>query len=172
MPTTPDSTLAHTRRSNADLQRENAELRRTLDERTQERDEALQRETATAEVLQVINSSPGDLAPTFEAILEKALRLRDANYGHINRYDGQFLEAVAVRGPERYVEWMRQRGPITANPESPIGRAVHGDPVVHIPDVLEDESYRARPGVREQVEAGGWRSALAVALRKEGTTLD
>ena len=66
MSATPDSTLADPEQLIADLQRQFAECRA-------ERDEALQRETATAEVLQVINSSPGDLAPVFDAMLDKAL---------------------------------------------------------------------------------------------------
>ena len=65
MSPTPDSTLA-------DPQQVIAELQRRLYERTAERDEALARETSTAEVLQVINASPGDLAPVFDAMLEKA----------------------------------------------------------------------------------------------------
>ena len=93
----------------ADLRRANAELQRRLEEALAERDEALQRETATAEVLQVINRSPGDLGPVFDAMLEKATRLCDAPSGMFWTFDGEFSRAVAVRGiPESYAEYLRE----------------------------------------------------------------
>src|ERR1700746_1599869 len=99
MSATPDNTFADPQRLIADLQRQLAEYKA-------ERDEALEQQTATAEVLQVINSSPGDLAPVFDAMLEKAMRLCGAAFGQLSTYDGERFYTTAQRGvPAAYVEF-------------------------------------------------------------------
>src|SRR5258707_2476238 len=104
------------------------EHRRRLDERTAERDEALHRETATAEVLGVINSSPGDLNPVFDAMLDKALRLCDAAFGVLATYDGECLHTVAGRGiPTAYAEFLQQ--PVRPAPGNTAFRLVQGEAV-------------------------------------------
>jgi GAF domain-containing protein len=144
-----------------------ADLRRQLDERTAERDEALAREAAAAEVLQVINSSPGDLAPVFDAILDKALRLCGAVYGIVNTYDGKQFHAAAMRGVRTGLPALPEPGPHSA-----IGRIARGESVVHIPDMLADEAYQSLdPERRAVVEREGVRSYIVVALRKDDLLL-
>ncbi|HJU18292.1 MAG TPA: GAF domain-containing protein [Stellaceae bacterium] len=131
--------------------------------------EALEQQTATAEVLRVINSSPGDLAPVFDAMLEKAMALCEAAFGIMATYDGKELRPVAMRGiPPRFAEFAakpgNQPGPGGATP-----RLAAGAQFVHVPDLREEEAYRSGdPYRRALVEVGEARSLLAVPLRKDG----
>src|SRR5580704_7446341 len=122
----------------ADLRNANAELQRRLDAALAERDEALERETATSEVLGVINSSPGDLAPVFEAMLEKAIRLCDAPCAILWIYEGQSFRPAAVLGvPQAFADYLRQ-----SLPELPLwslGAISRGDPFVHNLDLSATE---------------------------------
>src|SRR4029077_9359007 len=107
--------------------------------------EALQQQTATAEVLGVINSSPGDLAPVFDAMLDKAMRLCEAFSGHLYTYDGERFCPAAVSGDPSFAEWWWQQGPIRGGPGvgGPLDRIWQGEQVVSTTDDLAQEAYHA-----------------------------
>jgi transcriptional regulator with GAF, ATPase, and Fis domain len=171
MSATPDSTLANPEQLIADLRRQLAEREAERAECKAERDEALHRETATAEVLQVINSSPGDPAPVFDAMLEKAMRLCEATHGHVWRFDGEQLHAVSARGDTRFIEWLQDHSPIRPIPGSAADRVVRGERLVHLTDRREEEAYRDDPVFRGLVDTSGVRASVSVALRKDETLL-
>jgi len=160
----PDSALTDARRSKADLQRELAELRRTLDERTRERDEALQRETALAEVLGVINSSPSDLAPVFDAMLEKAMRLCGNDNGEIFQRENGAYRLIASRGLNPEYLAIEKEVRILPGPHTLVGRTVVAGCPVHIHDAWEDPLY----GPKAEARLGQVRTMLGVPLLHEG----
>ena len=142
---------------------------RKLDEKTTELDEALARQTATAEVLQVINSSLGDLAPVFDAILEKAHSLCGAPLGSLVLCDGEQLRAVATRGyPQEYDALARQGFP----PTPPFRLLLSGAPLVDV-ELLHDPAWSDEDDWtrRAAVEIAGIRTAVFVPLRRDATVL-
>ena len=134
-----------------------------------EQREALEQQTATAEVLQVINASPGNLAPVFDAVLERSLRLCGASFGTLLTFDGERLERVALLGvPAVFAEWSCHN-PL-AKDAALISRGIETGKPVQATDVETDAFLAATPSVRDAlVNFGGVRALLQVPLLKDGT---
>ena len=132
--------------------------------------ESLQQQTATAEVLQVINSSPGELAPVFDAMIEKARALCEAPYGNMMIREGERFRAIATHAPAPFAEIVR-RG-FEPHPSSPLGRLKSGERVIHIADLAETARLVPDdPIPRMAIELGRVRTVLMVPLIKNDTWL-
>jgi GAF domain-containing protein len=154
---------------NARLLNELRQRTADLTERTADLTEALEQQTATSEVLQVISSSTGDLGPVFASMLENAVPICDAKFGNIYRWDGEALHLLASHNtPPAFAE-ARKHSPLRPNPETSIGRMVAHKAAFHIADIATLPGYidRSDPQTIAAVELGGARTILAVPMLKE-----
>ena len=128
--------------------------------------QSLEQQTATAEVLKVVSSSPGDLEPVFATMLEKAVSICDAKYGNIYRWDGEFLHLLAAHDTPPALAEFRRRSALRP---SLINRMVETKTAIHVIDVAADPDYleRRSPSTVAAVELGGVRSFLSVPMLKE-----
>jgi class 3 adenylate cyclase/putative methionine-R-sulfoxide reductase with GAF domain len=150
---------------------ENARLLNELRQRTTDLTEALEQQTATSEVLQVISSSPGALEPIFAAMLEKAVRICDANFGNIYRWDSETAHLVAAHNtPPAFAEYRRRFPHHQPNPKLGIGRMFATKETLHVADARAASAYveQRDPSAVAAVELGGVRSYIAVPMLKEG----
>jgi GAF domain-containing protein len=135
--------------------------------------ESLQRQTATADVLKVISSSPGDLKPVFDSILENATRICEAKFGTLYLYEsGGFRMKSMHNAPPAYAQALAEREqhePIFhPGPLSSLTRVAATKQTVHISDYSKSAAYKERnPGAVRIVELAGARTLLNVPMLKE-----
>jgi GAF domain-containing protein len=150
---------------------ENVRLFDEVQARTRELSEALEQQTATAEVLRVISSSPGALEPVFQAMLANATRLCEARFGVLFRFEADALRAVALHdAPPLFAEERRRNPVIRPSPDSTLGRAVATKQTVQIADVQDEpahvDSASGTTGA-QLAKLAGARTVVAVPMLKE-----
>ena len=148
---------------------ENARLLNELRQRTDDLSEALEQQTATAEVLKVISSSPGDLQPVFDAILAKATDLCGARFASLRLSEAdQFRTVSLYNAPAALVEHWRSTPLVRPHPKSALGRTALTKQAVQIDDVTKSPAYGKRdPLSVAGADLGGYRTVLSVPMLKE-----
>ncbi len=141
---------------------ENARLLSELRQRTDDLSESLEQQTATSEVLKVISSSPGDLEPVFNAMLENAVRICEAKFGNLALYDGREMRMAAMHNaPQAFAE-LRRRDPVMPR-GSVMARILESKMMIHIADLTAEEPFASSA----LVKIAGARTAVGVPMLKE-----
>jgi GAF domain-containing protein/DNA-binding response OmpR family regulator len=165
--------LATTFADQAVIAIENVRLFDEVQARTREVTEALEQQTATSEVLQVISSSPGELEPVFQAMLVNATRICEAKFGNLFLYDGELFRSVAMHGAPPAFAQVRERDPVLSpTPDTVISRVVRTKKVVHVADVTTEEEYRNPSSqLAALANLAGARTLLVVPMLKDNDLL-
>jgi GAF domain-containing protein len=148
---------------------QNARLFDEVQARTRDLAESLEQQTATSEVLQVISSTPGELEPVFQKMLENATRICEAKIGILFRYENGEYSAVSTLGvTPAYADYLN-RGPIRPGPTTGLGRVASTRQTIHVVDTQAEQAYADGEPLRlATAELGGARSLLNVPMLKEG----
>jgi len=148
---------------------ENVRLFDELQARTDDLSESLQQQTATADVLKVISSSPGELEPVFEAMLENATRICEAYFGTLQLRENDAFRIAAMHNPPPGFADARRRDPlIYPNEHNALGRVLATKRFVHIPDYSQELAYKqGDPAAVSIVELAGARTLLLVPMMKD-----
>jgi GAF domain-containing protein len=160
--------LAVTFADQATIAIENVRLFDEVQARTEELSESLEQQTATSEVLRVISSSPGELEPVFQAMLENAVRICEAKFGTLFLREGDAFRAAALHNaPPAFAEFW-QRGPQRPGTRTMLARVVETKQTIHIVDVATEPAYvEGDPIFVAAVNLGRFRTALMVPMLKE-----
>jgi two-component system, NtrC family, sensor kinase len=148
---------------------ENARLLSELRQRTDDLTNSLEQQTATADVLKIISSSPGQLEPVFNAMLENAVRVCGAKFGMLNLFEGDGFRTVAMHAVPRAFAEKRNREPFfRVAPESPMDHIVRTRQAAHIADITTVQGYiEGNRQLMDLTELAGARTMVAVPMLKE-----
>ena len=148
---------------------ENVRLFEEVQARTRELSESLEQQTATSEVLSVISSSPGELAPVFNSMLVNATRICGAKFGVLFLTEGDGFRSVAMHGlPPAHAEERRREPIIYPDPDDPLRRLANTKQIVHIADLRQEKAYiKGYPPLRAVVDAGGGRTLVIVPMLRD-----
>jgi signal transduction histidine kinase/putative methionine-R-sulfoxide reductase with GAF domain len=147
---------------------ENTRLLKELRQRTDDLSESLEQQTATSEVLKVISSSPGDLKPVFQAMLDNATSICEAQFGNLFLFENDAYRAVAVHGEQAYADYWR-REPVLSlhdNVGMPLDRIAKTKSIVHIPDLHGEAALQGNRRMIALIEVARARAFVAVPMLK------
>ena len=144
---------------------DNVRLFKDLASRNHDVTEALEQQTATGEILQVISRSPADVQPAFDIIAERAGKLCDAELAVVSRFDGEVIELAAIHGlVSEAVTMVRTLFPMRLDAPTVTARVIRSAAIVHIADVLAEQNY----GLKDFARVAGYRGAVGVPLLRDG----
>ncbi len=131
--------------------------------------QSLEQQTATADVLRVISTSPGELEPVFQAMLENAVRICGAKFGNVYRWDGDALRLAGTHNTPPALAELRRQSPFRPSPKTPLGRVIATNAVVHVVDATTEPTYieQREPGIVAAIELAGMRTYVGVPMLKE-----
>jgi GAF domain-containing protein/HAMP domain-containing protein len=149
------------------LEESYADLEQKVEDRTHELSQALDQQTATAEVLKVISSSPGELHPVFDAMLQNAVRICEAKFGNLWVREGNKFRIVAINGgPQEYRDLLFSEPLVLPAPDSAMGRAAGTGQVIQIDDISTTPTHGMKMRIAT-IEVAKGRTLVVVPMLKE-----